>query len=107
MRVFFCVVIALTFCSPVLLAQEPTPSANIEVSAEYKDFFDGFSVLMKKYPAAARRFGMYDRKNPSDPKAPDSTPLIRSAFCTGPGQCCTKYVDVGTVQCLQCSLCLP
>lgn len=107
MRALLCIVMALLFFSPVSLAQTNSASETVEVPAEFKGFFDDYSALMKKYPAAASRFGVFDRKNPSSAKAEGSSPLVRSSFCTGPGHCCTKVVDEGTRRCVECSLCLP
>jgi hypothetical protein len=96
------VVIAMLFCSPAALAQDA-----LEIPAEYKAFFDDYSALMKKYPAAAARFGMFDRRNPKEPRAANATPLLRAAFCSGANHCCTKWVDEGTMRCVQCSFCPP
>lgn len=108
MRALLWVGIAFLLHSPVLLAQEKSPSANVEFPAEYKAFFDEYSALKKKYPTAASRFGMFDRKNPSYPKAPGSAPIIRSSQC-GIDWCCTKWVDEGPGfdRCVQCSFCPP
>lgn len=109
MRTLFCIVLAM-LCfsfspvfSPVSLAQ--TNTDTVEVPADFKGFFDDFSALAKKYPAAASRFGIFDRKNPSSPGVQGSNPVLRSAFCSGPNQCCTKYVDEGTSRCVECSFC--
>src|SRR5262245_53396557 len=93
-----CAIIALLLYSPALQAQEKAPSVAVEVPAEYKAFFDDYSALIKEYPAVARRFGLFDR-------SPDSTPIIRSAFCAGPNQCCVKYIDEGSLRCVECSFC--
>ena len=107
MRALLCIVMALFLYSPAALAQTDPASAAIEVPTEFKGFFDDYSALMKKYPAAASRFGMFDQKNPSNPKAAGNTPLIRSSLCSGGGSCCTKWIDEGRPRCVQCSICLP
>jgi hypothetical protein len=107
MRIFLCVVIALLFHSPAALAQEKASSGDIQFPAEYKSFFDDLSALMKKYPAAAKRFGMFDKKNPSSPRTPDSLPVIQSALCSATGgTCCTKWINEGNWRCVQCEVCL-
>ena len=108
MRALLCIVMALLFFSPVPVSQAQTNTATdtVQVPAQFKGFFDDYSALAKKYPAAASRFGLFDRKNPSSAKAEGSTPLLRSSFCTGPGHCCTKSVDEGSgLRCVECSFC--
>ncbi|MDQ8700737.1 hypothetical protein [Hyphomicrobium sp. LHD-15] len=97
MRVFLLVL--ATLIGAATLAQA---GSDAEVPAQYKEFFADFSALSKKYPEAAKRFGLFDRE-------PKSSPALRSAFCTGPGQCCLKYVDEGGpfLRCVECGTCLP
>jgi hypothetical protein len=96
MRAMLCLVIALVFQPPVLLAQD---SRALQVPAEFKAFFDDYSALMKKYPEAAKRFGMFDRN-------PTSTPIIRATIC-GVNWCCSESVDegAGTPRCTKCTFC--
>jgi hypothetical protein len=99
MRNLLCLVLAVLLHSSAVLAQE----AALQVPAEYKAFFDDFSALINKYPAAAKRFGMYDR-------APQSSPAMRSSgFCSSPGHCCTKWISEfpGQHRCVECVSCLP
>jgi hypothetical protein len=104
----FLLVLALAFLlsSPAALAQQATPEAaqqaTVNIPPEYKAFFDEYSALAKKYPEAARRFGIYD-------SAPTSKQAIRSSgFCSGGSHCCTRWINEGSRYiCVQCSLCLP
>ena len=105
MRALLCIVMALFFFSPAALAQTNAPADSVEVPAQFKGFFDDYAALAKKYPAAASRFGVFDRKNPIASMAEGANPIMRSSFCGGPNQCCTKYVDEGSLRCVECSFC--
>jgi hypothetical protein len=107
MRVLLCIVMALLFFSPVVSQAQTAQPDAIEVPSDLKGFFDDYAALMKKYPAAAARFGVFDRKYPTSVRN-NSTPLLRSSFCTGGSRCCTKWVDEGSgSRCVECSECLP
>ena len=73
------VMIAMLFCSPAALAQDA-----LEIPAEYKAFFDDYSALMKKHPTVAPQFGMFDPRNPSEPRASNATPLPAGGVLLGP-----------------------
>jgi hypothetical protein len=106
-RALLCILLAM-LCfsfSPASQAQPNTATETVEIPAEFKGFFDDYSALAKKYPAAASRFGVFDRKNPTSARAEDSNPILRSSFCTGSNQCCTKIIDEGTRRCVECSFC--
>jgi hypothetical protein len=100
MRVFL-LVLAASLCAVAFGPLTPAQAAD-DVPAEYKAFFTDFSALAKKYPDAAKRFGLFDRQ-------PKSSPELRSSFCVGAGKCCTDYVDEGGPFpiCVQCGQCLP
>jgi hypothetical protein len=94
MRTLFCVLAALSLSLSPASAQ----SNNVEIPTEFKQFFEEYSALVRKYPAAAERFGITDRK-------PLSTPSIRSSGC-GVNWCCTESHDSGgTMVCDKCSFC--
>ena len=63
-RLLHLVVLVLLLCSPAVLAQQAAQDsaqqATVNIPQEYKAFFDEFSALAKKYPDAARRFGIFD-----------------------------------------------
>jgi len=107
MRRLLCLaVFALLLCSPTVWAQQigqdAAQQATVNIPQEHKAFFDEFSALAKKYPDAARRFGIFDN-------APTSKQAIRSSgFCSGGSHCCTRWINEGArYVCVQCSLCLP
>jgi len=103
MRVLLLALIVAFGSGSASVAQDA--SRTTRVPAEHKAFFGEYSALLKKYPSAASRFGMFDQKYFNSPK---SSSLIQSQFCTGPSECCSFWVeDENGTRCQYCSLCLP
>jgi hypothetical protein len=73
--------LCLLFISTSLaFAQERAPA---ERPAGFDDFFEEMQLLVRKYPEAGKRFGLFDSKS-----IPRSGPLCGD----GRVPCCTQYV---------------
>jgi hypothetical protein len=85
-------------------AQDSRASAQtgVVVPSGFEAFFDGLRDLMKKYPAAAKRYAITDRDIEGRPGFENRNATFARSLCSA-GQHCSRICDVGELIC--CGTC--